>query len=97
MIDQTQLPERETIIDVTTVPALCEAIRMLRVRGAPAIGCAAACGVAMAASRSGALSQQELQAELRQAIDDLAATRPTAVNLFWALDADAARGVGRSD
>lgn len=86
MIDQTQLPEREVIIDLTDVPGLCEAIRMLRVRGAPAIGCAAACGVAMAASRSHALSQQELQAELRQAIDELAATRPTAVNLFWALE-----------
>jgi len=86
MIDQTLLPQSEKIIDLTTIPALCEAIRMLRVRGAPAIGCAAACGVAMAASRSGALSQKELQAELRQAMDDLAATRPTAVNLFWALE-----------
>jgi methylthioribose-1-phosphate isomerase len=86
MIDQTQLPQREAIIDVCNIPDLCEAIRSLRVRGAPAIGCAAACGVAMAASRSGALSQQELQAELRQTIDDLAATRPTAVNLFWALE-----------
>lgn len=86
MIDQTQLPERETIIDLTDIPALCEAIRMLRVRGAPAIGCAAACGVAMAASRSQALSQQELQAQLRRVIEELAATRPTAVNLFWALE-----------
>ncbi len=86
MIDQTLLPTCEQIIDLTTVPALCEAIRMLRVRGAPAIGCAAACGVAMAAGRSDAPDLPALQAEVRQAIDDLAATRPTAVNLFWALE-----------
>ncbi len=86
MIDQTLLPTCEQIIDVTTVPDLCEAIRMLRVRGAPAIGCAAACGVAMAASRSEAGTLPALQAELRQVIADLAATRPTAVNLFWAVD-----------
>jgi len=86
MIDQTLLPTCEQIIDLTTIPDLCEAIRMLRVRGAPAIGCAAACGVAMEAGRSEAAGLEELQAELRQAIDDLAATRPTAVNLFWALE-----------
>lgn len=85
IIDQTQLPAREEIIDLTTTEQVCEAIRMLRVRGAPAIGCAAACGVAMAADRSTAMSHEELRDELRQAIDDLAATRPTAVNLFWAL------------
>jgi len=86
MIDQTLLPTCEQIIDVTTVTDLCEAIRMLRVRGAPAIGCAAACGVAMAAGRSTAGDLAALQAELRQVIADLAATRPTAVNLFWALE-----------
>ncbi|MCE5239084.1 S-methyl-5-thioribose-1-phosphate isomerase [bacterium] len=86
MIDQTLLPTCEQIIDVTTIPDLCEAIRMLRVRGAPAIGCAAACGVAMAAGRSTAGDLAALQAELRQVIADLAATRPTAVNLFWALE-----------
>ncbi|MBU0609391.1 MAG: S-methyl-5-thioribose-1-phosphate isomerase, partial [Armatimonadetes bacterium] len=68
MIDQTLLPTCEQIIDLTTVPDLCEAIRMLRVRGAPAIGCAAACGVAMAAGRSDAPDLAALQAELRQAI-----------------------------
>lgn len=86
MVDQTLLPGCEQMIDLTTIPALCEAIKRLRVRGAPAIGCAAACGVAMAASRSAAAELGTLKAELRQAVDDLAATRPTAVNLFWALE-----------
>lgn len=86
MIDQTLLPARELMIDLTTVPALCEAIKSLRVRGAPAIGCAAACGVAMAASRCAQTDLGALQGHLRQVSDELAATRPTAVNLFWALE-----------
>ncbi len=86
IIDQTQLPHCEKLLELTTIAELCEAIRSLRVRGAPAIGCAAACGVAMAAARSRADTLQALQAELRLAIEDLAATRPTAVNLFWALE-----------
>lgn len=86
LLDQTLLPGQEVFLDLTDVPTLCEAIRMLRVRGAPAIGCAAAAGVAMAASRSRATTLAALQDELRQASADLAATRPTAVNLFWALE-----------
>ena len=85
ILDQTLLPGRELALELTEVPAVCEAIRSLRIRGAPAIGCAAACAVAMAASRSEADSLECLQSELRAAIVDLAATRPTAVNLFWAL------------
>lgn len=86
ILDQTLLPAQEIMLDLTSIPALCEAIRSLRVRGAPAIGCAAACGVAMAASRASEQGLPALKAELRQVIDDLAATRPTAVNLFWALE-----------
>jgi methylthioribose-1-phosphate isomerase len=86
LLDQTLLPNQEVFLDLVTVAAVGEAIRMLRVRGAPAIGCAAACGVALAASRSRAESLEALRGELRQAIADLAATRPTAVNLFWALE-----------
>ena len=86
MVDQTLLPGRELMIDLTTVPEVCEAIKSLRVRGAPAIGCAAACGVAMAASRCPEDGLQALKPQLRQVIDQLAATRPTAVNLFWALE-----------
>lgn len=86
IIDQTLLPGHEMMNDLLTVPELCEAIRALRVRGAPAIGCAAACGIAVAASRSAASDLEALKEELRQAITELAATRPTAVNLFWALE-----------
>jgi methylthioribose-1-phosphate isomerase len=85
LLDQTRLPNQEIVLDLVTVPDLCEAIRSLRVRGAPAIGCAAACGVALAASRSRASDLSALKHELGQAIADLGATRPTAVNLFWAL------------
>jgi len=86
IIDQTLLPGRELILDLTTVAEVCEAIKRLRVRGAPAIGCAAACGAALAASRCDTTDLAPLQAHVREAIDDLAATRPTAVNLFWALE-----------
>ncbi len=85
MIDQTLLPNEERIIDCVTLEQVCEAIKSLRVRGAPAIGCSAAMGMAMIAGRSSAQTIDELRAELRAAHDALAATRPTAVNLFWAL------------
>ncbi len=86
MIDQTRLPNDEVVLDCTELGQVAEAIRMLRVRGAPAIGCAAAQGMALVASRSEAAEVEALLAELRQAHEVLAATRPTAVNLFWALD-----------
>ena len=65
---------------------VADAIRTLVVRGAPAIGCAAAFGVVLAARQSAAPDGEELVADLEEAIKGLAATRPTAVNLFWALD-----------
>jgi len=65
---------------------VADAIRTLVVRGAPAIGCAAAFGVVLAARQSGAPDGEGLVADLEEAIKGLAATRPTAVNLFWALD-----------
>ena len=65
---------------------VADAIRSLVVRGAPAIGCAAAFGVVLAARQSAARDGEGLVADLEEAIKGLAATRPTAVNLFWALD-----------
>ncbi len=65
---------------------VADAIRTLVVRGAPAIGCAAAFGVVLAARQSAAPDGEGLVADLEEAIKGLAATRPTAVNLFWALD-----------
>jgi len=86
MVDQTLLPNEERIIDCTTVAEVCEAIKSLRVRGAPAIGCAAALGMALRGARSPSSDINVLRAELLSAHRDLAATRPTAVNLFWALE-----------
>lgn len=85
IIDQTLLPGALRMLDLTTIGEVCEAIVSLRVRGAPAIGCAAAAGVAMAAGRSGAADVGAMSDELEVVLERLAATRPTAVNLFWAL------------
>jgi methylthioribose-1-phosphate isomerase len=85
MIDQTRLPEELIHIECRDVPTVAEAIKMLRVRGAPAIGVAAAYGVVVAAQE--AIEQNaEPTKHIKQAIEVLADTRPTAVNLFWALD-----------
>jgi methylthioribose-1-phosphate isomerase len=83
LLDQTLLPEREQYASIETVEALAEAIRSMRVRGAPAIGIAAAYGLALAAHRA---PSADARHEVRRAAELLAATRPTAVNLRWALD-----------
>ncbi len=87
ILDQTLLPGAETYRDLDTVDAMAEAIRSLRVRGAPLIGIAAAMGVVVSTSErgSGAAGQQLLQ-RVRDACQILGATRPTAVNLHWALN-----------
>lgn len=81
MLDQTQLPQNEVWLEVRTVEALCEAIRMLRVRGAPHLGLAGACGMAIAASVRGTGN-----ARLEEAARELRETRPTAVDLGAAID-----------
>jgi methylthioribose-1-phosphate isomerase len=86
LLDQTLLPAQEVERECTRWEDVAEAIRTLVVRGAPAIGVAAAFGVALAARASRATSTDALLADLETAIKGLAATRPTAVNLFWALD-----------
>jgi methylthioribose-1-phosphate isomerase len=86
LVDQTALPEREIERDYQSWPEVGAAIRTLVVRGAPAIGVAAAFGVVLAARASHAATFDGLLADLETAIKGLAATRPTAVNLFWALD-----------
>jgi methylthioribose-1-phosphate isomerase len=86
LIDQTVLPVQEVEREYTRWEDVAEAIRTLVVRGAPAIGVAAAFGVALAAQQSGATDFDGLLADLEVAIKGLAATRPTAVNLFWALE-----------
>jgi len=86
LLDQTLLPVEERMREYTRWRDVADAIRSLVVRGAPAIGCAAAFGVVLAARQSAARDGEGLVADLEEAIKGLAATRPTAVNLFWALD-----------
>ncbi len=86
MIDQRRLPGSFELVTCRTAEETAEAIRNMTVRGAPAIGAAAAYGVALAACRAHAKDLGELRAELNQASALLRASRPTAVNLMWALD-----------
>ncbi len=86
LLDQRRLPGEEVSVECRTWHDVAEAIRSMAVRGAPAIGVTAAFGVALAALASRATRFEELLADLEAAIKGLAATRPTAVNLFWALE-----------
>jgi len=84
--DQTKLPLKEVTLRIKTVNQMCEAIKVLRVRGAPLLGAAAAFGIALAAYHSKATNKEKLLQELEAAAAAIKATRPTAVNLFWAAD-----------
>jgi methylthioribose-1-phosphate isomerase len=86
MIDQRHIPLAFEIVRYDTVQQVADAIRTMVVRGAPAIGAAAAFGLALAAHRSAASTVEGLVGDLHAARGVLAASRPTAVNLFWALD-----------
>ena len=86
LLDQTRLPREELTREFARWEDVAEAIRTLVVRGAPAIGVTAAFGVALAARQSRATTFDSLLDDIETAIKGLAATRPTAVNLFWALD-----------
>ena len=85
LIDQTLLPEEYKFITCRDVGTVAEAIVSLRVRGAPAIGVAAAYGVVIAAQEAIARNA-DFDHYVAKSIQKLAQTRPTAVNLFWALD-----------
>ncbi len=84
-IDQTRLPLEEIFIQTDDYNVVAEAIRTLRIRGAPLIGVAAAYGVALAALKHSVTDAQLFRQHVLRAIDELASTRPTAVNLFWSL------------
>lgn len=86
LLDQTLLPQQELYIDIRTVDHLCDAIRRLAVRGAPAIGVAAAMGVALGSLLSQRQDPGEFDKNFEENSKSIAATRPTAVNLFWAID-----------
>jgi methylthioribose-1-phosphate isomerase len=85
-IDQTKLPTEEIILNIETLEEMAEAIKNMRVRGAPLLGASAAYGLALTAFHSKVSSRETLIKELRSSGKILKATRPTAVNLFWAID-----------
>jgi len=91
LLDQTQLPEQIQHVQCSDVETVWESIKMLRVRGAPAIGIAAAYGICLGIQNT--TSQADCQDKVVSCADYLATSRPTAVNLFWALDRMKARAV----
>src|ERR1700731_4574253 len=86
MLDQRRLPAEEISYTYTDYREVAKAIREMVIRGAPAIGVAAAMGAALGILHSSAKSVGALRAEFTEICDTLAKTRPTAVDLFWALE-----------
>jgi len=86
LLDQTRLPLEVKYVNCRSAQDVADAIKTMKVRGAPAIGAAAAYGLALAALTNTGLDKQEFINDIREKAKILAATRPTAVNLFWALD-----------
>lgn len=84
-IDQTKLPTQETYVTCTTYEQVADVIRNMVVRGAPAIGVAAAMGIALGIKNSSAATVDDLRKDLDTICDVIGKTRPTAVNLFWAI------------
>ena len=98
MIDQRKLPASEIYVSCKTAQEVAKAIKTMVIRGAPAIGVAAAMGIALGMRRSKATGTKQFATEFQKLCDLMAATRPTAVNLFWAIEqvkrvfAEAAQG-----
>src|SRR5438067_5331463 len=86
MIDQRKLPAEEVYVRCRTAAEVARAIKSMVIRGAPAIGVAAAMGIALGIRNSKSTGTQKLAAEFYKICELMAATRPTAVNLFWAID-----------
>lgn len=86
MIDQRRLPRELVVEEIRDYHTVARAIKEMWIRGAPAIGAAAAFGLALAATNSGAATRERLLVDLEDAARELRATRPTAYNLGWALD-----------
>jgi methylthioribose-1-phosphate isomerase len=86
MVDQRKLPAAEVYVRCKTAAEVAKAIKVMVIRGAPAIGVATAMGLALGAARSKATGTRQFAAEFQKTCDLMAGTRPTAVNLFWAID-----------
>lgn len=84
LIDQRQLPAVETYLTCATPEQVADAIREMVVRGAPAIGITAAFGIALGATQAATLDPEDFDRRLDAVVVRIAASRPTAVNLFWA-------------
>lgn len=97
-LDQTKLPEKTVIVELNSADEVAEAIRTMKIRGAPLLGAAAAYALALTAFHSKAKNKEGLFSELEEAARTIRNTRPTAVNLFWALDRilEKARSHGRT-
>jgi len=86
MIDQRKLPASEVYVTCKTANEVAKAIKTMVIRGAPAIGVAAAMGIAVGMTRSRATGTKQFTTEFQKTCDLMAGTRPTAVNLFWAIE-----------
>jgi methylthioribose-1-phosphate isomerase len=86
MIDQRKLPASEVYVTCKTAQDVAKAIKTMVIRGAPAIGVAAAMGLALGMKRSKATGTKQFTTEFQKLCELMAGTRPTAVNLFWAID-----------
>ena len=86
IIDQRKLPSAEVYVHCKTANEVARAIKAMVIRGAPAIGVAAAMGIALGLERSKATGTRQFAAEFQKTCDLMAATRPTAVNLFWSIE-----------
>jgi methylthioribose-1-phosphate isomerase len=86
MVDQRKLPAVEVYVRCRSAAEVARAIKTMVIRGAPAIGVAAAMGVALGTERSKATGTRQFAAEFQKTCDLMAATRPTAMNLFWAIE-----------
>jgi methylthioribose-1-phosphate isomerase len=86
MIDQRLLPTEETYVLLSSCEGVADAIKTMIVRGAPAIGVSAAMGLALAAKQSATSSMTDFESEFAEKCELMSATRPTAVNLFWAIE-----------
>src|SRR6195256_2720396 len=86
MIDQRKLPAQEVYVRCKTAAEVARAIKTMVIRGAPAIGVAAAMGIALGMRKSKATGTQKFAAEFHKICELMASTRPTAVNLFWAIE-----------
>ena len=86
IIDQTKLPHKLVYLEIKTAESMYQAIKKLKVRGAPAIGVAGAFGVLLGIKNTKAKNYKQFKKRLDSVVKYLSSSRPTAVNLFWALD-----------